>query len=175
LDFSQTQSTAGTGSTQNTQDWKAEITKKLGGKNQLSQLPFAIWNKIIGQEKAPNDSQKLTSKILKNYQEAVRIAKQPAFWNTLDGNLSQVPFKDTQFSKIATLSDLVFAFYTQAALTNNWNEYQDSGARPSIKFEIQEDAQASNTQDNIIGLNIKYVVGFDDNAGNFVDDVISST
>ncbi|WP_341491029.1 P97 family adhesin [Mesomycoplasma ovipneumoniae] len=176
LDFSQTQSTAGTGSTQNTQDWKTEITKKLGDKNQLSQLPFAIWDKIIGQEKAPNNSQKLTTRILNNYQEAVRIAKQPAFWNTLEGNSSQVPFKDSQFSKIATLSDLVFAFYTQAALTNNWNEYQDSGARPSIKFEIQEDSQTSNDQDsNIIGLNIKYVVGFDDNAGNFVDDVISST
>ncbi|MDW2892218.1 hypothetical protein R7U66_03070, partial [Mesomycoplasma ovipneumoniae] len=99
-----------------------------------------------------------------------------AFWNTLDAeNKSQVPFKDSQFSKIATLKDLVFAFYTQAALTNNWNEYQDSGARPSIKFEIQEDAQADKDQGNIIGLSIKYVVGFDDNAGNFVDDVISST
>ncbi|WP_326564856.1 P97 family adhesin [Mesomycoplasma ovipneumoniae] len=169
------QSTAGTNSTQ-TPDWKAEIANKLGDKNQLAQLPFAIWDKIIGQEKAANDSQKLTSKILNNYQEAIKIAKQPAFWNTLDGNSSQVPFKDNKFSKIATLSDLVFAFYTQAALTNNWNEYQDSGARPSIKFEIQEDSQTSNTQDsNIIGLSIKYVVGFDDNAGNFVDDVISST
>ncbi|WNM15319.1 P97 family adhesin [Mesomycoplasma ovipneumoniae] len=159
-----------------TPDWKSEITNKLvSGKNQLAQLPFAIWDKIIGQEKAPNDNEKLTSKILKTYQEAIKIAKQPAFWNTLDGNSSQVPFKDSQFSKIATLSDLVFAFYTQAALTNNWNEYQDSGARPSIKFEIQEDPQTSNTQDNIIGLSIKYVVGFDDNAGNFVDDVISST
>ncbi|MDW2906641.1 hypothetical protein R7V41_03425 [Mesomycoplasma ovipneumoniae] len=178
LDFSQTQSTStqpsSTNSTQ-TPDWKDEITKKLGDKNQLSQLPFAIWDKIIGQEKAPNDSQKLTSRILNNYQEAVRIAKQPAFWNTLEGNSSQVPFKDSQFSKIATLSDLVFAFYTQAALTNNWNEYQDSGARPSIKFEIQEGTQADKAQDNIIGLSIKYVVGFDDNAGNFVDDVISST
>ncbi|WP_010321131.1 P97 family adhesin [Mesomycoplasma ovipneumoniae] len=179
LDFSQTQSTSTQpSSTQGTStDWKTEITKKLvDGKNQLSQLPFAIWDKIIGQEKAPNDNDKLTSKILRNYQEAIRIAKQPAFWNTLDGNSSQVPFKDTQFSKIDSLRDLVFAFYTQAALTNNWNEYQDSGARPSIKFEIQEDAQTGNTQDsNIIGLNIKYVVGFDDNAGNFVDDVISST
>ncbi|WP_341491028.1 P97 family adhesin [Mesomycoplasma ovipneumoniae] len=168
-----TQSTSDQSTT--TPDWKTEITSQLVG-DQLSQLPFAIWNKIIGQEKAPNDNEKLTTKILKNYQEAVRIAKQPAFWNTLDGNSSQVPFKDTQFSKIASLKDLVFAFYTQAALTNNWNEYQDSGARPSIKFEIQEDSQTSNTQDsNIIGLNIKYVVGFDDNAGNFVDDVISST
>ncbi|WP_100167635.1 P97 family adhesin [Mesomycoplasma ovipneumoniae] len=175
-DSVQSTSTQSSSNQTTTPDWKIEITNKLvDGKNQLSQLPFAIWNKIIGQEKAPNDSQKLTSKILKNYQEAVRIAKQPAFWNTLDGNLSQVPFKDSQFSKIATLSDLVFAFYTQAALTNNWNEYQDSGARPSIKFEIQEDAQTSNNQDNIIGLSIKYVVGFDDNAGNFVDDVISST
>ncbi|MDW2834149.1 P97 family adhesin [Mesomycoplasma ovipneumoniae] len=165
-----------TGSTQTPADWKAEITKKLGDKNQLSQLPFAIWDKIIGQEKAQDNSQKLTTRILNNYQEAIRIAKQPAFWNTLEGNSSQVPFEDKKFSKIATLSDLVFAFYTQAALTNNWNEYQDSGARPSIKFEIQEDAQTGNTQDsNIIGLNIKYVVGFDDNAGNFVDDVISST
>ncbi|MDW2893058.1 hypothetical protein R7W54_03700, partial [Mesomycoplasma ovipneumoniae] len=178
LDFSQTQSTSDTTSTTSTTlaDWKAEITKKLvSDKNQLAQLPFAIWDKIIGQEKAPNDSQKLTTRILNNYQEAVRIAKQPAFWNTLDGNASQVPFKDSQFSKIDTLRDLVFAFYTQAALTNNWNEYQDSGARPSIKFEIQEDSQADKAQDNIIGLNIKYVVGFDDNAGNFVDDVISST
>ncbi|MDW2893214.1 P97 family adhesin [Mesomycoplasma ovipneumoniae] len=178
LDFNQTQSTSDTTSTTSTTlaDWKAEITKKLvSDKNQLAQLPFAIWDKIIGQEKAPNDSQKLTTRILNNYQEAVRIAKQPAFWNTLDGNASQVPFKDSQFSKIDTLRDLVFAFYTQAALTNNWNEYQDSGARPSIKFEIQEDSQTSNDQGNIIGLNIKYVVGFDDNAGNFVDDVISST
>ncbi|MDW2852833.1 P97 family adhesin, partial [Mesomycoplasma ovipneumoniae] len=175
LNPDQTQSTSGQPSS-TPQDWKAEITKKLvADKNQLSQLPFAIWDKIIGQEKAPNDSQKLTTRILKHYQEAVRIAKQPAFWNTLDGNSSQVPFKDTQFSKIATLSDLVFAFYTQAALTNNWNEYQDSGARPSIKFEIQEDTQADKDQGNIIGLSIKYVVGFDDNAGNFVDDVISST
>ncbi|WP_341500981.1 P97 family adhesin [Mesomycoplasma ovipneumoniae] len=177
LNRDSTQSTSGTGSTQNTQDWKDEIANKLvAGKNQLAQLPFAIWDKIIGQEEAADNSQKLTYKILQNYQEAVRIAKQPAFWNTLDvENKSQVPFEDKKFSKIATLSDLVFAFYTQAALTNNWNEYQDSGARPSIKFEIQEDAQTSNTQDNIIGLNIKYVVGFDDNAGNFVDDVISST
>ncbi|WP_341491626.1 P97 family adhesin [Mesomycoplasma ovipneumoniae] len=180
LNPDQTQSTSsqpssGTTSTTPTPDWKTEITNKLvSGKNQLAQLPFAIWNKIIGQEKAADNSQKLTSKILKNYQDAIKIAKQPAFWNTLDGNSSQVPFKDSQFSKIATLRDLVFAFYTQAALTNNWNEYQDSGARPSIKFEIQEDAQTSN-QDNIIGLSIKYVVGFDDNAGNFVDDVISST
>ncbi|XBE78459.1 hypothetical protein VQY16_01520 [Mesomycoplasma ovipneumoniae] len=166
----------GSDTTSTSQDWKAEITKKLGDdKNQLAQLPFAIWDKIIGQEKAPNDNEKLTTRILNNYQEAIRIAKQPAFWNTLDGNSSQVPFKDSQFSKIATLSDLVFAFYTQAALTNNWNEYQDSGARPSIKFEIQEDAQADKDQGNIIGLSIKYVVGFDDNAGNFVDDVISST
>ncbi|MDW2913046.1 hypothetical protein R7U62_02955, partial [Mesomycoplasma ovipneumoniae] len=69
-------------------------------------------------------------KILKNYQDAIKIAKQPAFWNTLDNdtNQSQVPFKDKDFSKISTLSDLVFAFYTQAALANNWNEYQDSGA-----------------------------------------------
>ncbi|WP_341500982.1 P97 family adhesin [Mesomycoplasma ovipneumoniae] len=176
LDFSQTQSTSA-GSTQGTPtDWKTEITNQLVG-DQLAKLPFAIWNKIIGQEKAQDNSQKLTSKILKNYQEAIRIAKQPAFWNTLDeNNKSQVPFEDKKFSKIDTLSDLVFAFYTQAALTNNWNEYQDSGARPSIKFEIQEDSQTSNTQDsNIIGLSIKYVVGFDDNAGNFVDDVISST
>ncbi|WP_318053321.1 P97 family adhesin [Mesomycoplasma ovipneumoniae] len=176
LDFSQTQSTSGT--TLTISDWKTEITNKLvDGKDQLAQLPFAIWDKIIGQEKAADNSQKLTTKILNNYQEAVRIAKQPAFWNTLDAeNKSQVPFKNSQFSKIATLSDLVFAFYTQAALTNNWSEYQDSGARPSIKFEIQEDSQTGNTQDsNIIGLSIKYVVGFDDNAGNFVDDVISST
>ncbi|WNM15318.1 P97 family adhesin [Mesomycoplasma ovipneumoniae] len=176
LDFSSTQSTSSANSTTTPADWKAEITNKLvSDKNQLAQLPFAIWDKIIGQEKAQENDKKLTHKILNNYQEAIRIAKQPAFWNTLDGNSSQVPFKDSQFSKIATLSDLVFAFYTQAALTNNWNEYQDSGARPSIKFEIQEDPQTSNTQDNIIGLSIKYVVGFDDNAGNFVDDVISST
>ncbi|WP_341516014.1 P97 family adhesin [Mesomycoplasma ovipneumoniae] len=177
LDFSQTQSTSSATSTQTTPaDWKTEITKNLGDKNQLAQLPFAIWDKIIGQEKAADNSQKLTTRILQNYQEAVRIAKQPAFWNTLDeNNKSQVPFEDKKFSKIASLRDLVFAFYTQAALTNNWNEYQDSGARPSIKFEIQEDTQADKTQDNIIGLNIKYVVGFDDNAGNFVDDVISST
>ncbi|UVO15142.1 hypothetical protein KW512_03095 [Mesomycoplasma ovipneumoniae] len=178
LDFSSTQSTSSqpsSGDSTTQQDWKTEITNKLVG-DQLAQLPFAIWDKIIGQEKAPDNSQKLTTKILNNYQEAIKIAKQPAFWNTLDGNSSQVPFKDSQFSKIASLKDLVFAFYTQAALTNNWNEYQDSGARPSIKFEIQEDAQTSNTQDsNIIGLSIKYVVGFDDNAGNFVDDVISST
>ncbi|MDW2852832.1 P97 family adhesin [Mesomycoplasma ovipneumoniae] len=180
LDFSQTQSTSGqpsSGDSTTQQDWKTEITNKLvDGKDQLAQLPFAIWDKIIGQEKAQENDKKLTYKILNNYQEAVRIAKQPAFWNTLDAeNKSQVPFKDSQFSKIATLKDLVFAFYTQAALTNNWNEYQDSGARPSIKFEIQEDAQADKDQGNIIGLSIKYVVGFDDNAGNFVDDVISST
>ncbi|WP_341495071.1 hypothetical protein [Mesomycoplasma ovipneumoniae] len=116
-------------------------------------------------------------KILKNYQEAIKIAKQPAFWNTLDNdtNSSQVPFKDQNFSKISTLSDLVFAFYTQAALANNWNEYQDSGARPSIKFEIEEDGATSKDQGNVLGLKIKYVVGFDDNAGKFVDDVISST
>ncbi|MDW2835791.1 hypothetical protein R7U59_02845 [Mesomycoplasma ovipneumoniae] len=178
LDFSSTQSTSSANSTTTPADWKAEITKNLGSdKNQLSQLPFAIWDKIIGQEKAQENDKKLTHKILNNYQEAIKIAKQPAFWNTLDAeNKSQVPFEDKKFSKIATLSDLVFAFYTQAALTNNWNEYQDSGARPSIKFEIQEDSQTSSTQDsNIIGLSIKYVVGFDDNAGNFVDDVISST
>ncbi|WP_341513508.1 hypothetical protein [Mesomycoplasma ovipneumoniae] len=116
-------------------------------------------------------------KILKNYQEAIKIAKQPAFWNTLDNdtNSSQVPFKDKDFSKISTLSDLVFAFYTQAALANNWNEYQDSGARPSIKFEIEDGGDASKDQGNIIGLKIKYVVGFDDNAGKFVDDVIQSS
>ncbi|MDW2893215.1 P97 family adhesin [Mesomycoplasma ovipneumoniae] len=178
LDRGSTQSTSSqpsSGDSTTQQDWKTEITNKLVG-DQLAQLPFAIWDKIIGQEKAPNDGQKLTSRILNNYQEAVRIAKQPAFWNTLDAdNKSQVPFEDKKFSKIATLSDLVFAFYTQAALTNNWNEYQDSGARPSIKFEIQEDTQADKDQGNIIGLSIKYVVGFDDNAGNFVDDVISST
>ncbi|WP_341401266.1 P97 family adhesin, partial [Mesomycoplasma ovipneumoniae] len=181
LDFS-TQSTGSTGSssTSSTQttDWKAEITKNLvSDKNQLASLPFAIWNRIIGQEKAQNTEEKLTYKILKNYQEAIKIAKQPAFWNTLDDktNSSQVPFKDKDFSKISTLSDLVFAFYTQAALANNWNEYQDSGARPSIKFEIEEDAAASKDQGNIIGLKIKYVVGFDDNAGKFVDDVIASS
>ncbi len=115
-------------------------------------------------------------KILKNYQEAIKIAKQPAFWNTVDTNNNpQVPFKDQNFSKISTLSDLVFAFYTQAALANNWNEYQDSGARPSIKFEIEDDAATSKDQGNIIGLKIKYVVGFDDNAGKFVDDVIASS
>ncbi|WP_341516288.1 hypothetical protein [Mesomycoplasma ovipneumoniae] len=117
-------------------------------------------------------------KILKNYQDAIKIAKQPAFWNTLDNdtNSSQVPFKDKDFSKIATLSDLVFAFYTQAALANNWNEYQDSGARPSIKFEIEEDGAAQASKEGkVIGLKIKYVVGFDDNAGKFVDDVIQSS
>ncbi|WP_337904128.1 P97 family adhesin [Mesomycoplasma ovipneumoniae] len=177
LDSNQTQSTLGQpGSTQSTQDWKDEITKKLvSDKNQLASLPFAIWDKIIGQEKGQTNEEKLTYKILKNYQDAIKIAKQPAFWNTLDSNnQSQVPFKDQNFSKIATLSDLVFAFYTQAALANNWNEYQDSGARPSIKFEIEEDAGASK-EGNIIGLKIKYVVGFDDNAGKFVDDVIQST
>ncbi|WP_341492617.1 P97 family adhesin [Mesomycoplasma ovipneumoniae] len=179
LDSSSVQSTAGASSTttQTSQDWKAEITKKLvSDKNQLANLPFAIWDKIIGQEKAQNNEEKLTFKILKNYQEAIKIAKQPAFWNTLDSdNKSQVPFKDQNFSKIASLSDLVFAFYTQAALANNWNEYQDSGARPSIKFEIEDDAATSKDQGNIIGLKIKYVVGFDDNAGKFVDDVISSS
>ncbi|MDW2930465.1 hypothetical protein R7X80_01220 [Mesomycoplasma ovipneumoniae] len=179
LDFNSAQSTSTqSSSTQSTQDWKAEITKKLvSDKNQLAQLPFAIWDKIIGQEKQQENDKKLTYKILKNYQDAIKIAKQPAFWNTLDEttNQSQVPFKDQNFSKIATLSDLVFAFYTQATLANNWNEYQDSGARPSIKFEIQEDAAASKDQGNIIGLKIKYVVGFDDNAGKFVDDVISSS
>ncbi|MDO6826270.1 hypothetical protein Q4516_03070 [Mesomycoplasma ovipneumoniae] len=180
LDSSSVQSTSagsGTSSTQTT-DWKAEITKKLvSDKNQLARLPFAIWDKIIGQEKAQDNSQKLTYKILKNYQEAIKIAKQPAFWNTVDEttNQSQVPFKDQNFSKIATLSDLVFAFYTQAALTNNWNGYQDSGARPSIKFEIEDDAATSKDQGNVIGLKIKYVVGFDDNAGKFVDDVIQSS
>ncbi|WNM17591.1 hypothetical protein RNM28_01470 [Mesomycoplasma ovipneumoniae] len=115
-------------------------------------------------------------KILKNYQDAIKIAKQPAFWNTVDSdNNPQVPFKDQNFSKISTLSDLVFAFYTQAALANNWNEYQDSGACPSIKFEIEEDNTPSKDQGNIIGLKIKYVVGFDDNAGKFVDDVIASS
>ncbi|WP_341515932.1 P97 family adhesin [Mesomycoplasma ovipneumoniae] len=175
LDFSSVQSTSGASPT--TLDWKDEITKKLvSDKNQLANLPFAIWDKIIGQEKAQTNEEKLTYKILKNYQDAIKIAKQPAFWNTVDTNNNpQVPFKDQNFSKIATLSDLVFAFYTQAALANNWNEYQDSGARPSIKFEIQDDAVASKDQGNIIGLKIKYVVGFDDNAGSFVDDVISSS
>ncbi|MDW2924691.1 hypothetical protein R7Y11_00575 [Mesomycoplasma ovipneumoniae] len=176
LDFP-AQSTSGSSSSTPT-DWKAEITKNLvSDKNQLASLPFAIWDRIIGQEKAQDNTQKLTYKILKNYQDAIKIAKQPAFWNTLDNdtNSSQVPFKDQNFSKISTLSDLVFAFYTQAALANNWNEYQDSGARPSIKFEIQDDAAASKDQGNIIGLKIKYVVGFDDNAGKFVDDVISSS
>ncbi|MHA0297984.1 P97 family adhesin [Mesomycoplasma ovipneumoniae] len=175
LDFNQTQSTSTSGGS-TTPDWKAEITNKLvSDKNQLASLPFAIWDKIIGQEKQQENDKKLTFKILKNYQEAIKIAKQPAFWNTLDNetNSSQVPFGDKNFSKIATLSDLVFAFYTQAALANNWNEYQDSGARPSIKFEIQEDSQTS--EDNIIALKIKYVVGFDDNAGKFVDDVIQSS
>ncbi|MDO6826261.1 hypothetical protein Q4516_03025, partial [Mesomycoplasma ovipneumoniae] len=175
LDFS-TQSTGSTTTTQTT-DWKAEIAKNLASdKNQLASLPFAIWDKIIGQEKAQTTEEKLTYKILKNYQDAIKIAKQPAFWNTLDNeNKSQVPFGDKNFSKISTLSDLVFAFYTQAALTNNWNEYQDSGARPSIKFEIEEDAATSKDQGNILGLKIKYVVGFDDNAGKFVDDVIASS
>ncbi|WNM16032.1 P97 family adhesin [Mesomycoplasma ovipneumoniae] len=179
LDSNSSQSTSsGSGSTQNTTDWKAEITKKLvSDKNQLASLPFAIWDKIIGQEKVQNTEEKLTYKILKNYQDAIKIAKQPAFWNTLDNdtNQSQVPFKDQNFSKISTLSDLVFAFYTQAALANNWNEYQDSGARPSIKFEIEDDNATSKDQGNIIGLKIKYVVGFDDNAGKFVDDVIQSS
>ncbi|WP_337899309.1 P97 family adhesin [Mesomycoplasma ovipneumoniae] len=176
LDSNQTLSTSGSTSTPS--DWKDEITKKLvSDKNQLAQLPFAIWDRIIGQEKQQENDKKLTYKILKNYQEAIKIAKQPAFWNTLDDqtNSSQVPFKDQNFSKIATLSDLVFAFYTQAALANNWNEYQDSGSRPSIKFEIEDDAAASKDQGNIIGLKIKYVVGFDDNAGKFVDDVIASS
>ncbi|MHA0297994.1 P97 family adhesin, partial [Mesomycoplasma ovipneumoniae] len=180
LDSSSAQSTLGSsiGSAQTT-DWKEEITKNLASdKNQLASLPFAIWDRIIGQEKAQTTEQKLTYKILKNYQEAIKIAKQPAFWNTLDEttNQSQVPFKDKDFSKIATLSDLVFAFYTQAALANNWNEYQDSGARPSIKFEIEDDAAASK-EGNIIGLKIKYVVGFNDNnsPSKFVDDVISSS
>ncbi|WP_337902948.1 P97 family adhesin [Mesomycoplasma ovipneumoniae] len=180
LDSSSVQSTGGGSGSTNptpTTDWKDEITKKLvSDKNQLASLPFAIWDRIIGQEKAQDNTQKLTYKILKNYQDAIKIAKQPAFWNTVDtDNNPQVPFKDQNFSKIATLSDLVFAFYTQAALANNWNEYQDSGARPSIKFEIEEDTGASKDQGNIIGLKIKYVVGFDDNAGSFVDDVISST
>ncbi|WP_044284530.1 P97 family adhesin, partial [Mesomycoplasma ovipneumoniae] len=179
LDPSSVQSTSGgSGQSTSTQttDWKAEIANNLvSDKNQLASLPFAIWNKIIGQEKAQTNEEKLTYKILKNYQEAIKIAKQPAFWNTLDTNNNpQVPFKDQNFSKIATLSDLVFAFYTQAALANNWNEYQDSGARPSIKFEIEDDAEASK-EGNIIGLKIKYVVGFDDNAGKFVDDVIQSS
>ncbi|UVO16027.1 P97 family adhesin [Mesomycoplasma ovipneumoniae] len=177
LDTDSTQSTQPS-PTPTTTDWKAEITKKLASdKNQLAQLPFAIWDKIIGQEKAQNTEEKLTYKILKNYQDAIKIAKQPAFWNTLDEttNQSQVPFGDKNFSKISTLSDLVFAFYTQAALANNWNEYQDSGARPSIKFEIQDDGATSKDQGNIIGLKIKYVVGFDDNAGKFVDDVIASS
>ncbi|WP_337896980.1 P97 family adhesin [Mesomycoplasma ovipneumoniae] len=178
LDSSSSQSTAGgSGSGTQTTDWKAEIANKLvSDKNQLASLPFAIWDKIIGQEKQQENDKKLTYKILKNYQEAIKIAKQPAFWNTLDSdNQSQVPFKDKDFSKISTLSDLVFAFYTQAALANNWNEYQDSGARPSIKFEIEDDAATSKDQGNIIGLKIKYVVGFDDNAGKFVDDVIASS
>ncbi|WP_337902286.1 P97 family adhesin [Mesomycoplasma ovipneumoniae] len=179
LDFSSTHSTSsGSGSgTPTTTDWKDEITKKLvSDKNQLASLPFAIWDKIIGQEKAQTTEEKLTYKILKNYQDAIKIAKQPAFWNTVDTNNNpQVPFKDQNFSKIATLSDLVFAFYTQAALANNWNEYQDSGARPSIKFEIEEDAATSKDQGNVLGLKIKYVVGFDDNAGKFVDDVIQSS
>ncbi|MDW2916038.1 P97 family adhesin [Mesomycoplasma ovipneumoniae] len=177
LDFNSSQSTSG-GSNSTTPDWKAEIANKLvSDKNQLASLPFAIWDKIIGQEKQAENDKKLTYKILKNYQEAIKIAKQPAFWNTLDNdtNQSQVPFKDKDFSKISTLSDLVFAFYTQAALANNWNEYQDSGSRPSIKFEIEDGGDASKDQGNIIGLKIKYVVGFDDNAGKFVDDVISST
>ncbi|WP_341517636.1 P97 family adhesin [Mesomycoplasma ovipneumoniae] len=171
-----TQSTSGD-SNSTTTDWKAEITKNLvSDKNQLAQLPFAIWDKIIGQEKQQEDSKKLTYKILKNYQDAIKIAKQPAFWNTLDNeNKSQVPFGDKNFSKISTLSDLVFAFYTQAALANNWNEYQDSGARPSIKFEIEEDASETAKEGNVIALKIKYVVGFDDNAGKFVDDVIQSS
>ncbi|MHA0290427.1 P97 family adhesin [Mesomycoplasma ovipneumoniae] len=177
LDSNQTQSTSGT-SNSTTPDWKEEIAKKLASdKNQLASLPFAIWDRIIGQEKQQEKDKKLTYKILKNYQEAIKIAKQPAFWNTVDtDNNPQVPFKDHNFSKIATLSDLVFAFYTQAALANNWNEYQDSGARPSIKFEIEVDAAASK-EGNIIGLKIKYVVGFNDNnsPSKFVDDVISSS
>ncbi|WP_337904864.1 P97 family adhesin, partial [Mesomycoplasma ovipneumoniae] len=180
LDFPAQSTSGGSGLTNSTPttDWKDEITKKLvSDKNQLASLPFAIWDKIIGQEKAQDNSQKLTYKILKNYQDAIKIAKQPAFWNTVDTNNNpQVPFKDQNFSKIATLSDLVFAFYTQAALANNWNEYQDSGARPSIKFEIEEDAASQASKEgNIIGLKIKYVVGFDDNAGKFVDDVIQSS
>ncbi|MDW2926167.1 hypothetical protein R7X45_00970 [Mesomycoplasma ovipneumoniae] len=180
LDFNQTQSTSTQstpGTSTQTIDWKTEITKNLASdKNQLAQLPFAIWDRIIGQEKQQEKDKKLTFKILKNYQEAIKIAKQPAFWNTVDiDNNPQVPFKNQNFSKISSLSDLVFAFYTQAALANNWNEYQDSGARPSIKFEIEEDASETAKEGNIIGLKIKYVVGFDDNAGKFVDDVIQST
>ncbi|MHA0315966.1 P97 family adhesin, partial [Mesomycoplasma ovipneumoniae] len=117
LDFNSTQSTSGGSISIQTPDWKTEITNKLvSDKNQLANLPFAIWDRIIGQEKQQENDKKLTYKILKNYQDAIKIAKQPAFWNTLDSdNQSQVPFKDQNFSKIATLSDLVFAFYTQAA------------------------------------------------------------
>ncbi|WNM17584.1 hypothetical protein RNM28_01420 [Mesomycoplasma ovipneumoniae] len=176
LDFSSVQSTQPS-STQTTTDWKAEITKNLvSDKNQLAQLPFAIWDRIIGQEKQQENDKKLTYKILKNYQEAIKIAKQPAFWNTLDSDNNPLSsFKDQNFSKISTLSDLVFAFILRQPLANNWNEYQDSGACPSIKFEIEEDTATCKDQGNIIGLKIKYVVGFDDNAGKFVDDVIASS
>ncbi|WNM17601.1 hypothetical protein RNM28_01525 [Mesomycoplasma ovipneumoniae] len=176
LDFSSVQSTQPS-STQTTTDWKAEITKNLvSDKNQLAQLPFAIWDRIIGKKNNKKTIKKLTYKILKNYQEAIKIAKQPAFWNTVDSdNNPKVPLKIRISVKISTLSDLVLPLYS-GSLTNNWNEYQDSGAHHfKLNLKLKKILQPVKIKVILIGLKIKYVVGFDDNAGKFVDDVIASS
>ncbi|WNM17588.1 hypothetical protein RNM28_01455 [Mesomycoplasma ovipneumoniae] len=177
LDFSSVQSTQPS-STQTTTDWKAEITKNLvSDKNQLAQLPFAIWDRIIGKKNNKKTIKKLTYKILKNYQEAIKIAKQPAFWNTVDSdNNPKVRFLKIRISvKFLPLVILVLPLYS-GSLSNNWNEYQDSGAASlQLNLKLKKILQPVKIKVNIIGLKIKYVVGFDDNAGKFVDDVIASS
>lgn len=166
--------------------WEQEIISQfkdqnLSNQDQLAQFSTKIWEKIIGDENEFDQNNRLQYKLLKDLQESwINKTRDNLYWTYLGDKLKVKPKNnlDAKFRQISNLQELLTAFYTSAALSNNWNYYQDSGAKSTIIFEeiaeldpkVKEKVGA-----DVYQLKFHYAIGFDDNAGKFNQEVIRSS
>ncbi|MXR13416.1 cell surface protein [Mycoplasma flocculare] len=166
---------------QSNSNWINELVSQLKGKNlsnreQLQNLPMLVAQKIFPNSNKGTGAAQFQQIILKELQRNINqkdtikfsLGKRESFFN------------DKAFAAIDNLQDLLFAFYSSAALANNWNNYQQSGAKPAIVFEKSEvpllpEKKEDKLNDNVYALKFHYAIGFDDNAGKFNPDVIKSS
>ncbi|ATP59792.1 P97 family adhesin [Mesomycoplasma dispar] len=164
-------------SSNTSKNWREQIIEEFKNQNQqdqLGQLPLKVWQKIIGDEKEQDVEKTVKQKIFKKFQESLATSRKASFWNdSSSSGSSNEPFKNSDFAQISNLQDLVFAFYSSAALADNWKNYQQNGAKPAIIFEAEDEKE--NKDANVYQLKFHYAIGFADNAGKFNEDVIKSS
>ncbi|MBG0731097.1 P97 family adhesin [Mycoplasma sp. 'Moose RK'] len=159
-----------------------KINNSLKAGDYLEKLPYELWKTLV-RNNAIDNKDKVATEIFNDYQKALTVVKRPLFWqywgsefenqtSSKELNFYSSPFTKDKFKPLETLQDLVLAFYSQAAITDNWSEYQDSGAKVSVIFE---DVQDDDPNDNVIPLKFHYAIGFNDSTGKFVVDVVKSS